>query len=98
MKRTERPDSQSEIEISVMPMSKMQYDEDFQDNSDYASLDQYYSIYADDDGEKHILTRQLHEDKAAFKNDGSWISLEGKTQLRRIHLYDTTLFIRAKNN
>lgn len=96
--RTESPDSQSEIEISVLPMSKMQYDEVFQDNSDYASLDQYYSIYTDDDGEKHILTRQLHEDMAAFKNDGSWISLEGKTQLRRIQLYDATLFIRAKRN
>lgn len=98
VKRTERPDSQSEIEISVMPMSKMQYDEDFQDNSDYATLNQYYSEYTDDEGKEHILTRQLHEDKAAFKNDGSWISLEGKTQLRRIQLYDTTLFIRAKKN
>lgn len=96
--RTESPDSQSEIEISVLPMSEVQYDEDFQDNHDYASLDQYYSIYIDDDGEKHILTRQLHEDKAAFKKDGSWISLEGKTQLRRIQLYDATMSIRAKRN
>lgn len=98
VKRTESPDSQSEIKISVLPMSEVQYDEDFQDNCDYVRLDQYYSIYTDDDGEKHILTRQLHEDKAAFKNDGTWISLEGKTQLRRIQLYDTTLFIRAKRN
>ena len=96
--RTERQDSQSEIEISVLPMSEVQYDEDFQDNLDYARLDQYYSIYTDDDGKEHILTRQLHEDKAAFKNDGTWISLEGKTQLRRIQIYDTTLFIRAKRN
>lgn len=96
--RTESPDSQSEIEMSVLPMSEEQYDEDFQDNSDYASLVQYYSLYIDDDGEKHILTKQLHEDKAAFKKDGSWISLEGKTRLRRIQLYDATLFIRAKKN
>lgn len=96
--RTESPDSQSEIEISVLPMLEVQYDEDFQDNHDYASLDQYYSIYIDDDGEKHILTRQLHEDKAAFKKDGSWISLEGKTQLRRIQLYDATMSIGAKRN
>lgn len=94
--RTESPDSRSEIEVSVFPMSKVQYDEDFQDNKDYANLDQYYSIYTDDNGIEHILTRQLHEDKAAFKKDGSWISLEDKTQLRRIQLYNTTLFIRAK--
>lgn len=96
--RTERPDSQSEIEISVSPMSEVQYDEDFQDNSDYATLDQYYSIYIDDNGIDHILTKQLYEDKAAFNIDGSWISLEGKTQLRRIQLDNATLFIRAKKN
>lgn len=96
--RTESPDSRSEIEISVLPMSKVKYDEDFQDNRDSAILDQYYSIYTDDNGIEHILTKQLHEDKAAFKKDGSWISLEGKTQLRRIQLEDTTMFIRAKKS
>ena len=94
--RKESPDSRSEIEVSVLPMSKVEYDEDFQDNRDSAILDQYYSEYTDDDGEKHILTKQLHEDKAAFKKDGSWISLEGKTQLRRIQIYGTSMFIRAK--
>ena len=94
--RKESPDFQSEIKISVSPMSEMQYDEDFQDNRDSAILDQYYSEYTDEDGEKHILTKQLYEDKAAFKKDGSWISLEGKTQLRRIQIYGTSMFIRAK--
>ena len=96
VKRKSNANSGSEIEISVLPMSEVQYDEDFQDNSDYAGLDQYYSIYTDETGKEHILTRQLHEDKAAFKKDGSWISLGGKTQLRRIQIYSTTMFIRAK--
>ncbi len=96
VKRRPEADSHNEVEIFVSPMSKVQYDEDFQDNKDYDSLDQYYSLYIDDYGKEHILTRQLHEDKAAFMNDGTWISLEGKTHLRRIQLYDTTMFIRAK--
>ena len=87
--------SHNEVKISVLPILKVQYDKDFQDNKDFPILDQYYSLYIDDDGKEHILTRQLHEDKAAFMNDGSWVSLEGKTQLRRIQLYETTMFIRA---
>lgn len=98
VKRTNDLDSRSEIEISVLPMSEVQYDNDFQDNKDSGCFDQYYSVYTDDKGKEHVLTKQLHEDKAAFKKDGTWISLEGKTQLRRIQLHSTTMFVRAKKN
>ena len=82
-----------QIKISCMKMEPVKYDDSFKDNSDITLLDQYYAEYEDEHGLLHFITKQLHEDKSAFLADGTWVSLDKKTKLRRISLIDTTMII-----
>lgn len=96
--RTEDLNLQPQIEVNALSMDQVDYDDAFQDNQDEPTIDchQCYSIYTDDSGKDHVLTKQLHEDKAVFLKDGTWVSLEGKSQLRRICLYSSILYIRPR--
>lgn len=98
--RTTDLNSQPKIEVKASPMVRVNYDDAFQNNQDEFPIDchQCYSIYADDEGNNHILTEQLHQDKAVFLKDGTWISLDGKSQLRRIYLCSATLYINPRTD
>lgn len=88
VKRSSDVSEGESLHITGLQSEEVKYDDQFMDNDDYSSWDQYYSEYIDEDNCKHILSKRLHEDKAVFKKDGTWLSLDGKTQLRRIHLHE----------
>lgn len=82
-----------QIKISCMKIDPVKYDDSIQDNCDSTQLEQYYAEYEDEHGLTHFVTKQLHDDKSAFLVDGTWVSLDRKTKLRRISLIDTTMII-----
>lgn len=93
--RNDKERDEQFILVEGSSMDEVAYDPEIQDNTDYPGIVQTYAVYQDGK-ERRVITKQLYDDNSAFTKDGRLLSLDGKTQLYRIHLYDFEITIRAK--
>lgn len=54
---------------------------------------QEYAVFIDDKNGEHYISKQHHIDQALVDQNGKLFTLEGKSELRRIHLNGTKVFI-----
>ena len=85
------------IEIEDGKHETIELDDAIMDNEmiDFSDNIQEYAVYIDEAGKGHYITRQHHADKTMIDREGKPISLEGKSELRRVHLNGTKIYIVA---
>lgn len=84
----------SYVEIQSFGHSYISTSSLFEDNTLNSVGDtEEYGVYYDKQGNDHVISRQLFNDKAAFTRGGRWMSLVGRIEKRRSHRDDFTIRI-----
>lgn len=85
------------IEIEDGEHDPIELDDTIMDNEmiDFSDDIQEYAVYTDKVKKEHFITKQHYIDKTMIDHEGKHISLEGKSELRRVHLNGTKVCIVA---
>lgn len=85
------------IEIVDGEHDPIELDDTIMDNemTDYSNDIQEYAVYTDGAKNEHLITKQHYVDKTMIDREGKPISLEGKSELRRVHLNGCKVYIVA---
>ena len=85
------------IEIVDGEHDPITLDANLKDNEMLMNKDdvQEYAVYTDCSRREHFITKQHHIDNTIIDDGGTPIDLEGKSELRRIHLGGTKVYIEA---